>query len=229
MRHAIYFAPAPESLLHKLGSSWLGRDAFTGIEVSQPDLPGIAELTVEARRYGFHATLKPPFVMADDVEGEEVVFAVKSLSHSLEPIALALKVDLIDGFLALVPAAPCEPLDALAARCVRELDELRAPISEADIARRRAAGLSARQDNHLRRWGYPYVLEEFRFHMTLTRRLDRVLAGQCLPTARDFFAAALSEPIIIDALSLFCEPVPGAPFKAVSQFAFTAANAEAKP
>lgn len=229
MRHAIYFAPAPESLLHKLGSRWLGRDAFSGLKLPQPDLPGIAELTSEARRYGFHATLKPPFTLADEVEGEELVFAVKALSHSLEPFAVALKVDLIDGFLALTPEAPFAPLDDLASRCVRDLDELRAPISEADIARRRAAGLTERQDNHLWRWGYPYVLEDFRFHMTLSRRLAEAEAGLLLPAARDFFAAALSAPVTIDALSLFCEPTPGAPFKAVSQFAFTAAHAEAQP
>lgn len=229
MRHAIYFAPPRESLLHKLGSHWLGRDAFTGEALPQPQLPDIAELTSEARRYGFHASLKPPFPLADDVAGEEVVLGVRELCRALRPITVRLTADLVDGFVALAPAADATALDDLAARCVRDLDELRAPISEAEIARRRVAGLTARQDNHLRRWGYPYVFEDFRFHMTLTRRLSDTEARQALPLAREVFAEALAEPVIIDALSLFYEPEPGVPFKAVSQFAFTAVPAEAQP
>lgn len=228
MRHAIYFAPEPESLLHRLGSQWLGRDAFSGEAMLQPALPGIGELTADARRYGFHATLKPPFALAAEVAGEELVFAVKSVIRSLEPFAVALKVDLIDGFVALIPERPSAAIDALAARCVCDLDEIRAPLSEADIARRRAAGLSPRQDCYLRHWGYPYVLDEFRFHMTLTRRITDVEAALVLPAAREFFAHALAEPVTIGALTLFSEPQAGSPFNAIRQFAFNAHSAEAQ-
>ena len=46
------------------------------------------------------------------------------------------------------------------------------PPGAAELERRRKAGLSAAQEKMLLRWGYPYVLDEFRFHLTLTGRLQ---------------------------------------------------------
>ncbi len=103
MRHAVYFAPEPETALHDVGSRWLGRDAFSGGALPQPDLPGISELTAEARRYGFHATLKPPFAIADGMDAQGLVSAMKAVCGSLSPLSVELKVNLVDGFLALVP------------------------------------------------------------------------------------------------------------------------------
>ena len=228
MRHAIYYAPEPESLLHELGSTWLGRDAFAGQALRQPDLPGISDLTEEARRYGFHATLKPPFALADGMDAAGLVQAMKGLCRTIEPFSIELKVNVIDGFLALVPKTRSARLDALAARCVRELDSFRRLASEAEVAKRRAAGLTPRQDAHLLRWGYPYVLEDFRFHMTLSRRLGEDEAEALMPAAHAHFADVLQRPVMVGALSLFRELSPGQPFEAIRQFAFTAEPAEAR-
>lgn len=228
MRHAVYFAPEPESPLHELGSRWLGRDAFSANALRQPDLPGMPDLTEEARRYGFHATLKPPFALAEGMDAAGLMQAMKSMCRTIEPFDVGLKVNVIDGFLALVPERRCARLDALAARCVRELDSFRRLPPESEIARRRAAGLTSRQDGYLLRWGYPYVFDEFRFHMTLSRRLSHDEAALMMPAAHAHFAEVLAQPVRVSALSLFCEPAPGQPFDAIRQFAFTAIPAEAQ-
>lgn len=227
MRFAIYFAPLPGTALHRQGSLWLGRDAATGETMAQPGVAGLHALTSDPRRYGFHATLKPPFALRAGVEVESLMRAAAALAAGLSPFEVKLRLDQLDGFLALVPEFPSPQLDALAERCVRDLDGFRAPPSEAELARRRKAPLSARQDAHLLRWGYPYVFEDFRFHMTLTERLGAEDATRIRAAAEAHFADALSAPISIDGITLFEEPAPAAPFLALRHFPFTLSTSEA--
>jgi hypothetical protein len=81
-------------------------------------------------------------------------------------------VDSISGFIAVVPAQPSPRLQQLAADATREFDSFRAPLTSKDRARRNPDKLTPRQCEYLDRWGYPCAMEEFRFHMTLTGRLD---------------------------------------------------------
>ena len=224
---AIYYAPDSDSLLHTLSSQWLGRDAFTGSALAQPAIGGIAELTADARRYGFHATLKPPFAMRSELSHEALILAVKDVALAFKPFQIKLEACFIDGFLALVPATTSRSLAALAAACVRELDRFRLPHCDAEIMKRRAASLSTRQEDHLLRWGYPFVFEDFRFHMTLSHRLAAADADRLLPAAESHFAPILSRPVTIAALTLFREPEIGDPFQVIRQFPFTSQLPEA--
>ncbi|WP_237151974.1 DUF1045 domain-containing protein [Oryzibacter oryziterrae] len=218
MRYAIYFAPAPEDRLHDLGSRWLGRDAITGETLPQPDVAGIsngdlAAVTRDPRRYGFHATLKAPFALADDATVEDLIAEMESFAGEQNGFDLDLGVNCLSGFLALTPTAPSVDLDRLAAECVRRFDRFRAPISEADMARRRPDLLTERQRGYLKDWGYPYVFEDFRFHMTLTDRLDGTVVERMGAAARTYFAQASAAPIRIDRIALFSEAEPGAAFR----------------
>lgn len=214
MRFAVYYAPPPHSLLHQLGSVWLGRDAHLDANLAQPGHEHLPELTAEPRRYGFHATLKPPFTLRDGRSEPELLAAIAAFAALQTPFEITLMLQIIDGFLALVPAHISPKLDNLAAACVRDLDAFRQPSDDAELARRRTAPLSARQDEHLLRWGYPYVFEDFRFHLTLTRRLARDEAERVMPAALKHFADVIAQPLVIDGLSLFTEPSPGADFTA---------------
>lgn len=173
-RYAVYFAPAPNTALAALGRQWLGRDAETDTVLPPPPSANGAagwweSVTASPRRYGFHATLKAPFALSPGREPAELRQAVRHLADQSRRFELpGVRLAEISSFLALVPDAPCAALSALADRCVAELDGLRAPQREAELARRRAARLSERQLRYLDRWGYPYVFDEFRFHMTLT-------------------------------------------------------------
>ncbi|MBS0559098.1 MAG: DUF1045 domain-containing protein [Proteobacteria bacterium] len=212
-RVAVYYVPAPDDPLAAAGAAWLGRDADRNVPLAQPDVPGLAELTADPRLYGFHATLKPPIRLASGRDWFGFVAAVRALAASIAPFDLPpLHVADLHGFLALREREFCAPLQALCDRCVEELDRFRAPPSEAELARRRKSGLSPRQDEMLLRWGYPYVFEEWFFHMTLTRRLSVEEKATVMPVAEAFFADTVAVPRRVDAICLFTQAGPQAPF-----------------
>ena len=219
-RAALYWAPSLDDPLHTLGSTWLGRDAETGAPRPQPALPGldIAALTADPRGYGLHATLKPPFRLA--LSWAELMAAAETLAARIAPFDLPpLAVFDLDGFLALRETAPCPALGALADAAVEILDPCRRPPGENELARRRRAGLTPRQEAMLQRWGYPYVFEEWRFHVTLTRRLTAAEKAVVLPAVTDFLGAAPSRPRRVDHVTLFTQANPGEPFRIAERLA----------
>ena len=112
----------------------------------------------------------------------------------------------------------CPAMDQLAAVCVSELDRFRTPPSTAELVRRRRAGLTPAQDVLLGRWGYPYVMQEFRFHMTLTARLDpeksAAVGVQLAPLVEPLCQSALA----VEAIGLFHQRGPDAPFRLVHRY-----------
>lgn len=223
-RYAVYFAPEPGSALAGFGAAWLGYDAATGAVVPPPTLAGIGAerlqaITAEPRRYGFHATLKPPFFLAEGGELEALGEAVAALAGSLAAFAAPpLRLSRLSGFLALTLSAPCPAVRALADRCVEALDRFRAPSTPAELARRRRARLSPRQDALLERWGYPYVMDEFRFHMTLTARLDAAEGAAAAAALAPLVAPLCRAPLAVDAISLFHRPSGDAGFRLLRRY-----------
>jgi putative phosphonate metabolism protein len=223
-RYAIYFAAEAGSPLARFGAEWLGYDVASGATVPQPVLAEIGaerlrESTAEPRRYGFHATLKPPFALAEGFTCEQLDEAAATLAGQGAAFeASPLQLSCISGFWALTLSAPCLLLHTLADRCVRDLDSFRAPPSVDELARRRRAPLTARQDELLVRWGYPYVMDEFRFHMTLTARLDAAEGAVVARVLAPLVAPLCREPLAIDALSLFYQEHQCAPFRLVRRY-----------
>lgn len=210
-RYAVYYLPPPGEDWARLGRDWLGWDIETGRPAGPLALPGPAgAITETPRRYGLHATLKPPFRLADGTEPAGLEAALAGLAARLAPAMLeGLALTRLGRFLALCPTGPTTALDRLAAACVADLDAFRAPPSPAELARRRAAGLSPAQEARLRRWGYPHVMEGFRFHITLTGRLPSpdLDAVESALSAR--FASALPRPLPIDQIALVGEREDG--------------------
>lgn len=218
-RYAIYFAPTPSSALGRFGQEWLGDDA-----PSISDMPGVsrerlAAITAEPRIYGFHATLKPPFALADGEGAADLDHALAAFAAVRQSfLAPRLHLTSLDGFWALTLAQPSAAVDRLAEDCVARFDRFRAPPSREELERRRRAGLTPSQEALLQRWGYPYVFEEFRFHMTLTARLtgaEAALLGERL--------APIVEPLCrrslrVDAVALFHQPAPGERFRQVRRY-----------
>lgn len=160
--------------LADFGASWLGWDVVHGREAPQPDLPHLRDITMTPRKYGFHGTLKPPFRLIDTRTIAQLDRATSSLAASLRPaVCDGLELMTLGRFLALIPLGGTKALQRVAQACVCGLDDFRRPAEESELARRRSAGLSARQEVLLERWGYPYVLEEFRFHLTLSGGLPK--------------------------------------------------------
>ena len=223
-RYAIYYAPAPGSGLDRFGAALLGYDAFTGEDLPFP--AGIVQATPDwhglsgdPRKYGFHATLKAPMSLASGRTEAELVSACKAFAATPRPVPVITPVvDSISGFIAVIPAEPTAELIQLAADCVTEFDAFRAPLSEADRARRNPSQLTPRQRNHLDRWGYPYVMGDFRFHMTLTSRVSAERRDTLVSMLRDRFAALGLSSLAIDRIALFRQDNANSRFRIVQQY-----------
>jgi putative phosphonate metabolism protein len=222
-RYAIYFAPSETGQLWERASTWLGRDAASGDlfegAVAGIDRNRLLNLTQSANRYGFHATIKAPMALVEGATEADLRSALTQFVGQHAPFSLGqLKLASLDGFLALIPAAPNEALQDFAAHVVESFDTFRAPMSVKDRAARVGKGLSERQIELLDAYGYPYVFEEFRFHMTLRDRLAEADAADIASAATTWFGPLLGEDVLIDSLSLFAEPEKGKPFRRIAEF-----------
>ena len=217
-RYAVYAVPDPQSPLFLRASRWLGWDSVAAVALPFPaagelDNPGsldIELMTRTPRKYGFHGTMKPPMRLAEGCDEATLIVRAREFASTLAPVSIpALEIAAIGSFLALVPAEPNAGLADLAGGIVTGLDEFRRPPDEAEMDKRRAAGLSARQDELLREWGYPYVLDEFRFHMTLSGRLDADRKSMALAMLETWIAPVVPAPFILDRLAIMGEANDG--------------------
>lgn len=226
-RYALYYTPPADHPLTGAASAWLGRDVWRAAAVERAlvegldlDDAGLEALTASARHYGFHATLKAPFDLADGQSEAALIAALDRFAGTRAAFEGHLEVRSLSGFIAMVFAPVCPAMTALHTACVHEFEPFRAPISDADLARRRRSPMSAEQNARLQAFGYPWIFDDFRFHMTLTGRIadeaerDRIVAA----LARHF--APVLGAHRVDALCLFGQEDRAAPFRIVHSAAF---------
>lgn len=225
MRYALYFTPRQDEPLARIAANWLGRDPFGAptrpVEaVEELSAAEVAFHTASARRYGFHATLKAPFRLALEETECSLREALDNFAEVTPPVVIPrLVVGQIDGFFALVPEAPLPQLNGFAGEVVRCFDRFRAPLTDAEIERRNPDSLKPDEFRNLCQWGYPYVFETFRFHMTLSGRAGQQEGPRLRKAIEGLFAEELRHPVVVDALTLFVETEPGAPFMVLSHHA----------
>jgi putative phosphonate metabolism protein len=224
-RYALYAAPPTGSALAAFGASWLGYDAETGQAMTPPLVPGLTAerwdaLTRRARHYGFHGTFKAPFELADGRSADELSDALTAFVATRRACDLPLSLARIGGFLALVPAIEVAAVNDLANACVEAFDGFRRPETPEQVAKRRA-GLTARQSDHLDRWGYPYVFADYRYHMTLTDPLPDEESDRLQGALTDVLGPLLAQPMRFDAICLFAQPDRAAPFRLTRRFALS--------
>jgi hypothetical protein len=220
-RYAIYYVPPADSALFRLGSALLGYDCRTGEDLTPPDdahLPlDWSALVAPARRYGFHGTLKAPFRHVPGRDEEELCRTVDVFAQvPRERVAVRPVVRALGAFVAVVPAARDAALDGLGADCVTRFDAFRAPMTAADRTRRLTAPLSMRELQNLDRWGYPYVFEDFRFHMTLTGPIDASRRDGIVSTLSTRLVGATNAgELVIDRIALVRQDSAEARFRVV--------------
>jgi hypothetical protein len=231
-RYAIYLAPEPETKLWSFGSRFLGYDAETGAEHGPSDVGGLspdiwAKTTEAPRLYGFHATLKAPMRLRQGATFAAFEKALMDFAAARQAFdAGPLGVNVVPsshggGFVALAPLRASEDLARLEREAVTELDVWRAPLTAAEIARRDVSRLNARQIRHLETFGYPFILEDFRCHLTLTGATP--LASDLADALADRLAAeAGTAHLLVNALVLFGQPEPGARFRILKRFPLAA-------
>ncbi|OLP45236.1 DUF1045 domain-containing protein [Rhizobium oryziradicis] len=218
MRYAIYFTPPQGHALTVAASSWLGRDAFFNESIDQAPIAGFSQeeikgLTAEPRRYGFHATLKAPFSLKDGETQESLMdgfqeFCTNTVAFDIPKVVVGQ----LGPFFAVVPDQVYPALQDFTTSVVQFFERFRAPLSDADMARRKPEKLSERQRQLLEQWGYPYVMEEFRFHMTLTGPVDAAQSPAMRDALENTFADFTHGALPVSGLGLFVEESRGAPF-----------------
>ena len=219
-RYAVYFVPGADTPLYRFGASVLGYDSHRGS--ANPLIDGADQehwpvLVREPAVYGFHATIKAPVYLAQGRDEADFVAAVTEFAarQPIVPIGDLVPREL-GAFIALVPTAACPALDVLARSCVRDLDSYRAAMSEQERARRMTPGLSDRQIENLVRWGYPYVFDDFRFHMTLTGALSAQKRAKALRFLCDKFQQTPGiAAVTIDRLAIAKQISRSAPFRII--------------
>jgi len=226
-RYAIYYAPPPGSQLEAFGRSWIGRDHLSGEPVPRPAVPGFTAdeldtVTAFPRLYGFHATLKAPFELAAGCSVDELHQAAAAFAAARRPFACPrLQVSGLSAFIALTLSEPSSAMQVLADDSVRAFEPCRAPLTDAELARRRASGLTPRQDEYLVRFGYPYVFEQFHFHMTLTGPLDPHEHARLLGLLTELAEPVTRAPVAVDAIAVYEQPDRTTPFTLTARYRFT--------
>ncbi len=222
-RYAVYFVPAADSALYRFGSMVLQYDCYTGAAMLPPEeFIGEAHewhrATAEPRRYGFHATLKPPFHLSPAATEAQLISALQSFAALGRRVGtIRPAVQALSGFIAVVPAENSLEVNALAADCATIFDAFRAPMSARERARRVAAGLNRSQVANLDRWGYPYLFDDFRFHMTLTGEIAAARRSAMIATLRRIFQRFVGDhSVAVDRLALLKQERGDAPFRVIS-------------
>jgi len=223
-RYALYAVPRPETALARFGAAWLGWDIEKGECVEAVKRAGLPvelhrAITAEPRRYGFHGTLKAPFRLVEGTSETELIAAVAEFAARREQLApIPLRLATLGGFIALIPAESAPALHGLAASAVEELDRFRAPLTESELARRNKAPLTLPQQALLQRWGYPYVMDQFRYHMTLTGSLEPDTRAQAMNSLGPAVVPLIVKPYLLDDVALCVEPVSDAGFRVLRRF-----------
>ncbi|HTJ95354.1 MAG TPA: DUF1045 domain-containing protein [Pararobbsia sp.] len=229
-RFALYYAPARDTTWWDTGCRWLGRDPETGERLATPEIDvrgqdrfDVATLSVSPRRYGWHGTLVAPARCAQDVSPSDVLEQAREWARRQQAFSVEADVATLGDFVAVRPAHEHgeAALRAIASSAVRACAALRAMPSEHEIRRRLESDLTPRQRDLLAAWGYPYVFDEFRFHMTLT---DSLANEEDRQTVMRWWRDRLPGlgPLSIDSAALYVEPEPGAPFLLWARLPFEA-------
>ena len=222
-RYAIYLCPRVQTPLFRLGSCWLGRDAFTGESLDPALSNGLSvkdwsSATESPRRYGFHATLKPPFHLAEGVSYSDLLAAVCAFAKQQACFETAsLQVDTLGRFFALTLSRPSDELSDFAGACVSEFDRFRATPTQQELFRRLKDSLSEREREHVQRWGYPYVFDTWKFHMSLTGSLPSAELPRFQKILRERFAPVCEGPMLVDSICIFHEAGRNSPFQLIDR------------
>ena len=213
-RYAIYYIP--DLPLFQIGSDWLGWNSITGQETTLS--ADHRRITDRPRKYGFHATVKPPFSLASNSTQGDLQDAFQTFCATVSPeTGGTLKISRLGRFLAMTQDVQSNEVTELAASTVSHFDKFRAPLSDQDIAKRRQRRLTPQQDALMLRWGYPYVMQEFKFHMTLTGPLAPNEIDAIEHDANTRFQEFIGQPLKIASLALLGEDSDSGRFHVVDK------------
>ena len=139
-----------------------------------------------------------------------LALALRLICDHLAPCALALEARTDWGFVSLRPAGHQPPqLLALESALVTRLDAFRAPLTGAERDRRNPDRLPEAARAHLDHWGYPFVLELFQYHLTLSNQLPPPLAEALRQALAPQLAPLITAPMPVTSVALMGEDEDG--------------------
>jgi hypothetical protein len=224
-RYAIYWAPDAGSPLAAFAQAWLRGDSETSEILPAGEsfgLPGelVGRAVRSPRRYGLHATIKAPFRLAPGVREVDLREALAAFCAMRRPVRSGpLRLHGFSRYLALVPSSRRADIEWLEAECVTHFDRFRAPLSDADRARR-TGGMSALEAAQFEQFGYPSVLARFFFHITLAGPLPDNELAQVEAALAPAVAPFTREPFLMSGLCLFGDPGGEGLFRIVGRYPF---------
>ncbi|ASJ70540.1 DUF1045 domain-containing protein [Granulosicoccus antarcticus] len=216
VRYALYFSPVTNSCLAAFGAASLGRSATlaraTNVGSPHPNKARWLALTQPPAHYGFHATLKAPFELRSGTNIEALTQELKQFARELSPIPLeGLAPRQLSGFAALTLPSQPAALRTLAQKVVETFEPYRQPLSDTDIQRRKKQQLTPRQTELLEQYGYPYVDEEFRFHMTLTGPITEQ-DNDYVEWLKTLYRQFVTDTPMLDQITIYSQPDRNSPF-----------------
>lgn len=226
-RHAIFFAPADDSPLGIYGATVLRRRATDPGEWTNPQIPVNFDNTAVWRacvetpaRYGFHATLQAPFELHPAYTYQTLLDELEVFCSQQQPLLLTeLAPRRTRRFDAL--AFDTQPLEVkeFASTCVQRFNKYCAPLHPQDIVRRQKKALSPTQLSNLEQYGYPYIFDDFNFHMTLSGTMPDDDNGH-LQWLRVLFDEMVTETPLLDRLCVFYQADRNEAFVRIAEFKF---------
>ncbi|MDR1656170.1 MAG: DUF1045 domain-containing protein [Deltaproteobacteria bacterium] len=210
-RYAVYYVPKKDSLLYSLGRDTLGYCIYEGLKYSSPN-----PVQVKAAKYGFHGTIVAPF--RTNLSAQVLAGTLSWAALRLSPVNLTgLKaMALPNGFPALALVDPNPELSKIESSLVRLLTPLRLPLNLIEIQSR--GQLPPKQLEYALQWGYPWVFEYFRFHLTLGDVEDQPMLSERVCRLSKVFTPELLAGEVLDQLSLCVQPSPHDSFKVLATF-----------
>ncbi|MFT4728400.1 MAG: 2'-5' RNA ligase [Granulosicoccus sp.] len=221
-RYAIYFSPGADSELGQFGQTVLCRSATCERKANASstfsDQARWLQITEKPTHYGFHATLKAPFDLKRSHTVDSLTAAISEFATSQSPIELtSLFPRELGGFMALTLDNEIESLSSFALNCVGSFESFRKTLSDVDIQRRKLHGLSNRQESLLLQYGYPYVADEFRFHLTLSDRLSEHDQDYRSWVISEYNRLVVKTPVL-DQIAIFTQTDRRTPFLQLAKF-----------
>ena len=222
-RYAIYYTPPAKDYLTRFAATWFGWDAYLGVTVAHPVFCNltcdIKEITSTPSKYGLHGTLKPPFSLAPNRSVDELCSSIFKIAKSVKKFEIpSIDLTILGGFIAIVPTVKSNTMHSLAKKCVKDLDGFRVTESIENLKKRRAVGLTSSEENNLLKWGYPYVLDDFRFHLTLTSKLLPDVSSNVFSVLSSELQTVLTAPLLIGKISLVGEHNMHGKFEVIEEF-----------
>ncbi len=221
-RYAVFYLPPSDSPLADFGAQWFGYDIRTGKfrEPIQTTTFDLKELTKISHRYGLHATLKAPFRLKKKYDLSNLFKRVEKQASKSEPFTYpSMKITQLAGFPALMPKHNRAKMVHLEERLVHKLNKFGKKPDQSTSDRRRKVKLNALEQEYFRLYGYPYVLDHFRFHLTLCDKAERSTRSVISSFLEENYSEVLTSSLEVREIAVVGERKSDGYFEELERFA----------